>query len=183
MTVSTTRAARAAPLALAALAAALLLAPPAGAHATLEAEEAPVNSTYKAVIRVGHGCDGEATLRLRVRIPEGVIAVKPMPKAGWTLETVTGSYARAYDNYGTEVAEGVQEIVWAGELLDAHYDEFVFRGRLTDALPVGGTVYFPVVQECASGAERWIELPAEGQSADELAYPAPGVLIGPAAPS
>lgn len=178
-----TRAARAAPLALATLLAALTLAPAARAHATLEADEAPADSTYKAVVRVGHGCDGEATLRLRVRIPEGVISVKPMPKAGWELETVSGPYERAFDYFGSEVTEGVQEIVWAGELADAHYDEFVFRARLTDVLPVGETVYFPVVQECASAAERWIEIPAEGQSADDLAYPAPGVRILPAAPS
>ena len=31
------------------------------AHVTLEAQEAPVASTYKAVLRVPHGCEGAAT--------------------------------------------------------------------------------------------------------------------------
>lgn len=172
-----TRAAKAATLSLAAAAAALALAPMAFGHATFEVGEAVVNTTYKAVLRVPHGCDGEPTLRVRVQIPEGMIAVKPMPKAGWDLEVVTGPYARAYTLYGSEVSEGVQEIVWSGELDDVHYDEFVFRGQLTDALPVGEMLYIPVVQECATGAERWIETPAEGQSADDLASPAPGVMI------
>lgn len=159
------------------------LAGAAHAHATFEVSEAAVNTTYKAVLRVPHGCDGEATLKVRVRIPEGMIAVKPQPKAGWTLETMTGPYARPYTLWGSEVTEGVLEIVWTGELLDAHYDEFIFRGRLTDALPVGETLYVPTVQECATKAERWIEIPAAGQKADDLAYPAPGILLLPAAHS
>ncbi len=149
------------------------------AHATLEVQEAPVGSTYKAVLRVPHGCEGEATLKVRIKIPEGVIAVKPMPKAGWTLETVKGPYAKTYDYYGTPTSEGVTEIVWTGELLDEHYDEFVFRGRLTEGLPVGETLFFPTVQECATKAERWIEIPAAGQDAHDLESPAPGVLLKP----
>ncbi len=163
------------------LAAALLAAGTATAfaHATLEVQEAKVGSTYKAVLRVPHGCEGEATLKVRIKIPEGVIAVKPMPKAGWTLETVKGPYAKTYDYYGTPMSAGVTEIVWTGELLDEHYDEFVFRGRLTDGLPVNEVLYFPTVQECATKAERWIEIPEAGKSADDYESPAPGVLLQP----
>jgi len=75
----------------------------------LASAEAPVGATYKAVLRVPHGCEGEDTLKVRVQVPEGVIAVKPMPKAGWTLETVKGTYAQPYDYYGTPMTEGVTE--------------------------------------------------------------------------
>ena len=156
---------------------ACLSASAALAHATLETGESPQGAAYKAVLRIGHGCEGEATLKLRVQIPEGVISVKPMPKAGWTLETVKGPYAEAYDYYGTKLTEGVKEIVWTGELPDEYYDEFVFRGTLAATLAVGSNVYFPVVQECATKAERWIEIPAKGQSAEDLESPAPGVTI------
>jgi uncharacterized protein YcnI len=151
----------------------------AEAHVTLETAEAPAG-TYKAVLRVPHGCDGEATLKLRVQIPEGMIAVKPMPKPGWQLETVTGKYARAYDSYGSPVTEGVTEIDWTGELPDAWYDEFVFRGTLADSLAPGTVVYFPVVQECATKTERWIEIPKAGEDPDSLEHPAPGVTLLPA---
>jgi uncharacterized protein YcnI len=160
-----------------ALATFALLATTALAHATFEKAEAEQGKTWKAVLRVPHGCAGEATLKVRVQIPEGMHWVKPMPKAGWMLETVTGPYANAYVNHGSKVTEGVKEIIWSGELLDAHYDEFVFRGTMSDAFAVDSTVYVPVVQECANGAERWIEIPAEGQSAGDLRYPAPGVKI------
>ncbi|MCU0904083.1 MAG: DUF1775 domain-containing protein [Tabrizicola sp.] len=147
------------------------------AHATFEKGEAQQGAGYKAVLRVPHGCNGEATLKVRVQIPEGVIAVKPMPKAGWTLETVKGPYEKEYDYFGSKLTEGVKEIVWTGELLDEHYDEFVFRATITDAFAVGSMVYFPTVQECANGAERWIEIPAEGQDPHALEGPAPGVMI------
>lgn len=152
----------------------------ASAHVTLETQQATTGSTYKAVLRVPHGCEGSATVKLRVQIPEGVIAVKPMPKAGWTLETVKGKYTKAYDYFGTPMSDGVKEVSWSGgKLLDEHYDEFVFRAYLTADLPADKTLYFPVVQECEKGVDRWIEIPAEGKSADDYKKPAPGVKLLP----
>ena len=153
-------------------------ASPAFAHATLETQEAKIGASYKAVLRVPHGCGTEATHTVRIQIPEGFFAVKPMPKAGWELEIVTGPYENTYLNHGTEVKEGVKEIVWSGgDLPNEFYDEFVFRAYITDDVPAGEMLYIPVVQECANGAERWIEIPAEGQSARDLRYPAPGVMV------
>ncbi len=160
-----------------ALAVLALTSSAAFAHATLETGEAHQAGTYKGVMRIGHGCEGEASLKVRIQIPEGVIAVKPMPKAGWTLEIVKGPYEKEYDYYGTKLTEGVKELVWTGELPDEYYDEFVFRGMITDTFAVGSTVYFPTVQECATKAERWIEIPAEGQDPDSLEGPAPGVKV------
>jgi periplasmic copper chaperone A len=149
------------------------------AHVTLEGKETPVGSTYKAVFRVPHGCDGKPTNVVRVQVPEGVISVKPQPKAGWKLEKVRGPYAKSYDYYGTPTSEGVKEIIWSGgNLGDDEYDEFVFRAFLTPDLKAGETLYFPVVQECPEGAvERWIEIPAEGKTSDDLELPAPGVKL------
>ena len=154
-----------------------LLPAVATAHATLETEKAPANSFYKAIVRIGHGCDGSPTTAVRVQIPEGLIAVKPMPKAGWELTTTAGDYAQAYDYYGTALTSGVKEVAWTGgSLPDEFYDEFVLRGRLTDFAP-GTLVYFPIVQECAAGVHRWIEIPAAGESPDDYDEPAPSVTI------
>ena len=151
------------------------------AHVTLENQQAPVASSYKAVFRVGHGCHGKPTIKVRVQIPEGVIAVKPQPKPGWTLDKVKGQYAKSYDYYGTPTSEGVKEIVWSGgSLSDDDYDEFVLRGYLTGDLKTNTKLYFPVVQECPDGAaERWIEIPADGKSADDYEQPAPGLKLLP----
>ncbi|WP_170327105.1 YcnI family copper-binding membrane protein [Ruegeria arenilitoris] len=147
------------------------------AHATLETQEAEVGSFYKGVMRVGHGCDGQATLKMRIVIPEGVISVKPMPKAGWVLETVTGDYAHSYDYYGKTLTSGVKEIIWTGELSNDHYDEFVFRAKLDGSLTPDQMLFFPTVQECASADQQWIEIPAEGQDPHELEHPAPGLHL------
>lgn len=155
------------------------LATPALAHITLEAREARVGASYKAVLRVPHGCEGTATTAIRVKIPDGVIAVKPMPKPGWTLETKSGAYGKTYNHlHNARLSEGVVEISWSGgKLPDAHYDEFVFTGFVSRDLEPGKTLYFPVVQECEKGVHRWIEIPAAGK--DEPGEPAPAVKLLP----
>ena len=160
---------------LSAVVAGVLLTFPTFAHVSLETKEAKVGSYYKAVMRVPHGCKGSPTLKVRVRIPEGVIGVKPQPKADWKLSTVKGNYDKTYTGlHGVQASAGVQEIIWTGKLLDEHYDEFAFSAYLTADLKTGGTLYFPVVQECEKGAERWIDIPAEGS-----ASPAPGLKLLP----
>ncbi len=54
-----------------------------------------------------HGCEGSPTLKLRVQFPEGMIGVKPMPKAGGAPETVKGAYAGSYSRGGEPVTSGV----------------------------------------------------------------------------
>src|ERR1700683_1846616 len=121
------------PLVLFALA---MLAPSsASAHITLENRQATIGSSYKAVFAVPHGCAGSATVKIRVQIPEGVIAAKPMPKAGWNVELIKGKYAADYDYHGTKLSDGVKEVVWSGgKLPDDNYDEFVINTFLTSAL-------------------------------------------------
>ena len=154
---------------------------PANAHVTLETQEAKVGASYKAVLRVPHGCEGTATMAIRVKIPDGVIGVKPMPKPGWTLATTTGKYPKAYNLFHREVTEGVTEISWSGgKLPDAWYDEFVFQGFLAGDLDAGKPLYFPVVQECEKGVHRWIEIPAAGKSASDYPEPAPALRLLPA---
>src|SRR3546814_20657435 len=87
----------------------LSLAATAQAHVTLEQQEAAAGSIYKAVVRVPHGCEGEAPLKGPVQIPEGFINVKPPTKAGGAPETVNGADAKTYEYHGTSLREGVRE--------------------------------------------------------------------------
>ena len=163
-----------------AAAVAVLVAAPAGAHVTLENRQASVSSYYKAVFAVPHGCAGSPTVKIRVQIPEGVIGVKPMPKPGWNLDMVKGKYAVEYENHGRKVSEGVKEVIWSGgSLPDDWYDEFVVRGTFSADLDTTAKFYIPVVQECEKGADRWIEIPAAGKSADDYEFPAPGLQLLP----
>jgi len=159
----------------------VLAASPAAAHITLETKQATVGSYYKAVFAVPHGCKGSPTVKIRVQIPEGVIAVKPMPKAGWSVDVVEGKYASEYDYHGNKLSSGVKEVAWSGgKLPDKNYDEFVMHTALTDTLKPNTILYFPVVQECETGVSRWIEIPAEGAGhSHESKSPAPGVKLLP----
>ena len=150
--------------------------PPAFAHITLENASAPVGSTYKAILRVPHGSSGAATTAIRVHIPEGFFAVKPIPKAGWTLETSSGPYSASYDNHGVQATEGLKEISWShGDLRDAFYDEFVFVGTFARTLRPG-RFFFPVLQQCGDVEETWIDTTGD-ESAGE---PAPSIDLLPA---
>jgi uncharacterized protein YcnI len=148
------------------------------AHASLEVKEAQKNSTYKAVMRIGHGCEGSPTKVVRIQIPEGVIKVKPKPVAGWSISIKNAEYKKTYDYHGKKINEGVREIVWSGgNLPDNYYEEFIFRARITNAFNPGETVYFPTIQECEEGEILWIQIPAENQDAHDLKRPSPSLKI------
>jgi uncharacterized protein YcnI len=164
---------------------ALLAATPASAHVYLEGKQASVGASYKAVFAVPHGCSGSPTVKIRVQVPEGVISVKPMPKAGWTVDVVEGKYTGEYEYHGNKVSSGAKEVVWSGgKLADHNYDEFVMNTYVTDSLKPNTTLYFPVVQDCEKGVSRWIDIPAAGTSgggghSHDSKTPAPGVKLVP----
>jgi uncharacterized protein YcnI/copper(I)-binding protein len=151
----------------------LLVSAPAYAHVSLERPEAPRGKSYKAVLKIPHGCDGSPTHTVRVAIPEGYIGVKPMPKPGWTIKTERGAYAQSYGYYHGALSEGVTQIEWSGgELPDDYYDEFVASGFLAKELTPGAQLAFKVVQVCAKGELNWVEVPGDGVDAHDLKAPA-----------
>ncbi|HXC38932.1 MAG TPA: YcnI family protein [Burkholderiales bacterium] len=153
------------------------LSPMAFAHVTLDGGEAPSGSYYKATFTVPHGCEGSPTVKIRVRIPDGVTSVKPQGRAGWKLATVKSKLATPIDNgHGGKITEGVTEVSWSGgPLPDDQFEEFKIQMKLPDAPDT--TLYFPVVQECAKGATRWIEVPEPGKSSHDLRAPAPALKL------
>jgi periplasmic copper chaperone A len=154
---------------------AALSATAAQAHAVFETKSAPAASSFKAVLAVGHGCDGSPTTLVRVTVPEGFTSIKPMPKPGWTIETKKVPLAKPYESHGRQITERVGEIIWKGGKLDAeHYDEFVFTVRTPDA---PGKQYFPVRQECEKGAHDWNEVPAAGKTRRDYKSPAADLEI------
>ena len=178
MTISQVRCAR--PFSALALAATFtgFIVPGASAHVSLATKEAAPNASYRAVLQVPHGCEGAATTSVRVQIPEGVIGVRPMPKAGWTLTTTKGAYAKPYENHGRTVTEGVKEIIWSsGNLEDAHFDEFTFTATIATDGGAAKTVYFPTVQQCTKGEVAWTETPTGQQTSRDLKKPAPALRI------
>lgn len=127
------------------------------AQVMLEQNQAESGSYYKGVLSVTQGCNGAATTEITVDLPEGLQFVQPMPKPGWQLEMVKKPVERPFFLDGVEIAEVVRQITWSGNsLLDLHFDEFIFRGRIG----VGATsvLYFPVTQKCEAGELHWDQI-------------------------
>ncbi len=158
-------AALAAPLALLATASA------ADAHVVLTQTEAAPGSYFATALRIGHGCDGSATTRLRVEIPAEVPQARPQPKPGWALEIV---------REGDGPKARVSALVWRGRLPDEQFDEFGLLMKLPDR---AGVLHFKVIQTCETGEAQWTEVPGAGDPPGALTHPAPTLTLVPAAGS
>ena len=152
---------------------------PVAAHVTVQPNEATAGAYFQTAFSVSHGCDGSPTVLVRVKVPDGVLSVKPQMKAGWTVEIKKRPIEGALPSlHGKAISETVDEVSWrGGSLPDDLYDTFGLLMKLPDA--PGKTLYFPVVQECEKGVHRWIEIPAAGQSREDLREPAPLVRLKP----
>lgn len=144
------------------------------AHATFANQPAKVGSYVAATLQVPHGCDGKATNEVQIKLPEGFIAAKPMPKPGWEIEVITGDYQQGYDNHGTAVKSGPVEIRFKnGDLPDNFYDTFVVYGKVAAGDPATGLA-FPTIQLCGTdGKVAWDQVAAPGQDPHDLDGPAP----------
>lgn len=144
------------------------------AHATFANQPATVGSYVAATLQVPHGCDGKATNEVQIKLPEGFISAKPMPKAGWEIEIIEGDYQNSYDNHGKAVKSGPVEIRFKnGELPDNFYDTFTVYGKIAAGDPAVGLA-FPTVQLCGADAKvAWDQIAAPGQDPHDLDGPAP----------
>jgi periplasmic copper chaperone A len=156
-------------------------------HVVLDQSSATAGSSYRAVFRVGHGCDGLATTGITVHMPVGVQGARPMPKPGWMLDVRKEALTAPYTSHGKRIASDVSEITWTATskesaLHDAHYGEFVLRATLP-AKP--GVLWFKVVQICDdNGTEvrrEWAQQPKEGSDTNGLSQPAVRLQVEPAA--
>jgi uncharacterized protein YcnI len=155
----------------------------ASAHTVLEYPVASAGQSYKATLKVGHGCGASPTRQIVVDIPPGVQGAKPMPKAGWRLEVTREKLAQPYTSHGRTITEDVTRITWTAKtaedmLPNGHYDEFVLVGTLPHK---AGMMYWPVQQQCEQGRNDWTETPKPGQKLSDLKSPAAQLEIMPKA--
>jgi uncharacterized protein YcnI len=157
-----------------AAAAVLVSAQVAAAHVYTEPAEVPAGGGLTAFV-VPHGCEGSPTTSLSVQIPAGIAGVKPEVAPGWKISVQEGELPEPVDVFGEETTEGVTEVTWSGgSLEDWQLQRFGLSFVASGSL-VGEMVWFPVVQRCKEGVERWVEVPVEGEAEPEL--PTPGVMI------
>jgi periplasmic copper chaperone A len=137
----------------------------ASAHIDPDPAQAQAGSRLTVGFTVEHGCSGSPTVRLDMRLPEGVTDPVPEPLDGWdgSVDTVDGDTIITFA--GGSLADDV---------------EGTFSVTMTLPPAPDTTIYFPFVQRCDVDEIRWIGIPAE--PGDELAEPAPAMeLTGPVA--
>lgn len=144
----------------------------ASAHVGFAKRQVPIAASIDSVLRVPHGCNGSPTVRLRMRLPKTVLAVRGKPKEGWTI---------------SQSGEGgAREIAWSGRLPAKQTGEFALSMDIDPSVKPGDVLYFPVVQECEKGVSRWIDVKGrasadapDDEPHDENTSPAPSIRFLP----
>jgi len=143
----------------------------ANAHVTSSPDNAPANSHFIAHFTVPHGCAGSPTISVRITLPDGLSDVKPEHKPGWKITTKRYKFAGPKP----QTLGSPEEIEWrGGPLPDDEYESFGVTMLLP---PQPGILYFPTVQTCEKGENRWVNIPAQGQQWHDVKQPAPFVRV------
>lgn len=146
------------------------------AHVVTDPSEAAPGGYFRTAFRVTHGCHGSPTIAVTVRIPDGVVSVKPQPKPGWTIELRKRPVDPPIKGpHGHAITEAVSEVTWRGNLPDAYFDDFILSMRLPDQ--PGATLHFPVMQACEDGHIDWNAVPPPGQQHSNAPDPAPAIRL------
>jgi uncharacterized protein YcnI len=147
-----------------------LISPGAFAHVVLDQKEVISGEYYKATFKVSHGCSGSPTNTVIVSIPSGFRGAKPMVKSGWQIKAAKAKLSEPYTSHGRTISEDTTEIIWSGSSLpSAYYDEFVVVGQVAMA---PGPMYWKVTQICDKGRQDWAQIPEQGKTLKDYAFPA-----------
>lgn len=160
----------------------LLTAAPASAHVTVSPSVTSAGSYTVLTVSVPHGCDGAGTTKVSIKIPEEIVSVTPTVNVNWTASKVLADLnPPVKDSHGNEITQRVSEVVYTAKTpLPADLrDTFQLSLKLPDT--PGKTLVFPSVQTCEKGETAWVQVPAQGQKADDLEHPAPGFTVTEAA--
>jgi periplasmic copper chaperone A len=158
----------------AAVVAVLALAPAAGAHVTLQPEEAPAGGFTRLDVRVPNERDNADTTKVVVQLPPGFLSVSYEPVPGWDIKIGKRKLDKPVEQFGEQVTEEVGRITFtgggeAGVIRPGEFQDFGLSVAVPDK--PGGTLTFKSLQTYSNGeVVRWIGPP----DADE---PAPQVKL------
>jgi uncharacterized protein YcnI len=157
---------------------ALIFSAAASAHPTLTQRSAPADSYFRASFSVPHGCDGAATTKVSIWLPESILQARPMVKPGWNIEILRVKLDEELEGlHGHKITHRVAKVIFSGgNVPDDHFDEFTLSLRLPKE---AGVLYFPVEQECGDKRRSWNEIPPPSQKPHDLENPAAPLTVTP----
>jgi uncharacterized protein len=153
------------------LALALIVPATAGAHVTLQPNEAPEGAYTVLDVRVPNESDSENTTKVAVKFPEGFGDVSYQPVPGWKVEVVHDKLKKPIQTDDGPITEGVKEVVFSGgKLPPGEFQDFPLSVQIPGK--AGEELTFKAVQTYEGEVVRWIGAP-------ETEHPAPQVLVTP----
>jgi uncharacterized protein YcnI len=162
----------------AALLAPLALASTAGAHVTLQPEEATAGDFTRLDVRVPNERDNAGTTKVDVRFPPGFVFVSTEPVPGWEANVTMRKLDKPVEQFGEQITEEVGRVTFtangqANMIRPGEFQDFGLSVGVPDK--PNSTLTFPSLQTYSSGeVVRWI-----GPSDSE--EPAPQVELTAAA--
>jgi len=133
-----------------------MLAGQASAHVEADPASVAAGSTDTITFNVEHGCGDSATVKLEMKLADGVTDAKPAAIGGWTSSEAAGV------------------ITWTGGP-QPHDQPLDVPVEMTFPDTPGATLLFPLVQTCEQGETRWVDPPNPDGSEPE--DPAPLVEV------
>lgn len=152
----------------------------ADAHVSVSADTTAAGSYALLTFGVPHGCDGSATTKIAIKIPDQITSVTPTVNPNWDVQKVAETLNPPLtDDDGDQITERVDQVVYTAKTpLPADLrDALVLSLQIPDV--AGQTLSFPIIQTCEVGETAWIEQEVAGQP--EPAHPAPSIEVTAAA--
>jgi periplasmic copper chaperone A len=157
----------------AALGAALVLAPVAAAHVTLQPEQAPAGGFTRLDVRVPNERDNAGTTKVEVQMPPGFLSVSVEPEPGWDAEVTMRPLDEPVEQFGEQVNEEVGRITFtaqgeANAIQPGEFRDFGLSLGVPEGRP-GKMLTFPSLQTYSSGeVVRWIGPPDSDEPAPQV---------------
>ena len=157
-----------------ALIAVLALAVPAsaGAHVTLQPEEAAAGGFTVLDVRVPSERDDAATTKVDVQFPDGFAFASYQPVAGWCVKVQMEKLAKPLTSHGEEITEQVSRMTWTASSAKAgiqpgQFQDFPVSVQIPDQ--AGDALTFKALQTYDDGeVVRWIGAPDSEKPAPQV---------------
>jgi uncharacterized protein YcnI len=158
---------------LGAVVAALVLAPAAAAHVTLQPPEAPAGGFTRLDVRVPNEQDNANTTKVVVQLPPGFLSVSYEPVPGWDVKLRMRKLDKPVEQFGEQVTEEVGRITFTGDgetgvIRPGQFQDFGLSVAVPEGRP-GTMLTFKALQTYSNGeVVRWIGPPDSEEPAPQV---------------
>jgi uncharacterized protein len=166
------------------MALALVLAPAAFAHVTVQPNEAAAGQFTKLDVRVPNEQDDKATTKVVVQFPDGFASVSYEPVPGWKTSVKMEKAPTPIESEGETATEQVGQVTWTGNgdegsIGPGQFQDFGLSAQIPDKPNTSLT--FKALQTYEGGeVVRWIGAPDSEDPAPQVKVVAGGEEHGAA---